>query len=53
MYYTSSWNPTASQYAHQWVVEAFGDHIQNDTKWGFTHITQILLYTAVIHGMGY
>jgi len=48
-----SWKPTDCQYAHQRVVETFGDLIIHYNKRGFTHISQALSYSAIIEGVGY
>jgi len=47
------WNPTHSQYIHQRVVATFRDLIPYYKEQGFTHISCILLYLAVIEGVRY
>jgi len=44
---------THSEYTLQKVVETFGDLVFYYNKWGVTHISHMLLYSAVIEGIGY
>jgi len=47
------WKPTASQYAHQRLVETIGDAILYCNEWGLTHISPHLLFLAIISDIGY
>lgn len=44
---------TPSQYAHQKVVETFGDHIMFYNEWGWTHTSRIVSYPTVKEGIEY
>ena len=49
----SSWKPTYSHYTQQRVVTTFSKLIQYYKELGLTHIFHIILYLAIIEGVGY
>jgi hypothetical protein len=48
----SSRKPTHTQFTHKKVIATIGDLIQYYNERGLTHITRILLYSAIIEGVG-
>lgn len=53
MLYMSSWKPIHSQFAHQSVIATVRDLILYHHEQGFTHISRVPLYSAIIAGVGY
>jgi len=51
--YVSSWRPTHLQYAHQTVVETFGDLVEYYNARGLRPIAGVLSYSAIIEQVGY
>lgn len=49
----SSLKQISTQFAHLMVVKAFIHLMSYFNKQGLTNISQVLLYSAVIHGIGY